>query len=263
MEKKTAVKIYLAPLTQKDHAQCEQLLNLYEHADKTRYSITKKPEEADIVLLTDGFFDNYGEAIFNNELLKRFTNKAFLLANVFRPLPLFRGIFTSAEKSIFNFGRIRSCSYTSGWSNFRNPFVEEHYLNNSLPPEKQYLFSFMGRNCDPSRDQIFKSSFKRKDIVIENTDSTFSLYQNNGNTRERQQYYYETLLQSKFALAPRGWSANSYRLFEAMMLGVAPVIISDEWILPEGPDWKSFSLIIPSKKVNKLEDEIVKNEHRY
>jgi hypothetical protein len=47
----------------------------------------------------------------------------------------------------------------------------------------------------------------------------------NGNIGTRA--YVKMLLQSKLALAPRGYGGSSFRLFEAMQLGVAPVVIGD------------------------------------
>lgn len=257
------LKILITNLSEKSDTQTKRLLGLFKNATQTKYAITNNPKDADFILVCDAFFDNYGEGILKNEILKKYTNKCFLLSNIDRPLPMFRGILTSAEKSFFNFGRIRSCSYTAALTNFRNPFIHEYFLNNEKPVEKKFLFSFIGRDSDPIRRAIFLNDFDRNDILIKNTENSFNLYNRNNDFSKEQQYYFETLLESKFALSPRGWGANSYRLFEAMMLGVAPVIISDEWILPKGPDWKSFSLIIPSKDINSLEKVIIENEYRY
>ena len=37
-----------------------------------------------------------------------------------------------------------------------------------------------------------------------------------------------------------------------MQLGVAPVIISDQWLLPKGPNWDAFSLVVKEKDVGEL-----------
>jgi hypothetical protein len=257
------LKILITNLGKKSDSQTKMVLQLFKIATLTQYAITNNPKEADLILVCDAYFDNYGEVILKNEILKNYTNKCFLLSNIDRPLPIFRGILTSAEKSFFNFGRVRSCSFTAALPNFKNPFIENHFRNNKKSIEKKFLFSFIGRDSDPIRRPIFQTDFHRNDILIENTENSFNLYNRNNDFLNKQEYYFETLLQSKFALCPRGWGANSYRLFEAMMLGVAPVIISDKWILPKGPDWKSFSLIIPSKHINSLEKVIIENEYRY
>jgi len=38
------------------------------------------------------------------------------------------------------------------------------------------------------------------------------------------------------------------RLFEAMSLGVAPVLISDRYVLPRGPAWDTFLVRIPERR---------------
>ena len=37
------------------------------------------------------------------------------------------------------------------------------------------------------------------------------------------------------------------RLFEAMRLGVAPIIASDDWVYPRGPDWSACSVVIKER----------------
>ena len=50
-------------------------------------------------------------------------------------------------------------------------------------------------------------------------------------------------------VCPRGVGTSTYRLFEAMEAGRAPVLLADQWVAPEGPDWSSFLLRIPEKRV--------------
>jgi hypothetical protein len=68
--------------------------------------------------------------------------------------------------------------------------------------------------------------------------------------RDRLDYYrrYAELTKaSKFVLCPRGIGASTIRLFETMRMGRVPVILSDEWVAPEGPAWDKFSLRVPEK----------------
>jgi len=196
-----------------------------------------------------------------NKVLKKYTNKCFVLSNVDRPVTIYRGLYGSAEKSFFNFGRIRSCSYTDVHEPFKNSFIAQHNFNDVLP--KEYLFSFIGRNCHESRRRIFEKEFIRKDIFIEDSTEIFNLYEKETRVLAREKFYYETLLKSKFSLCPRGWGATSYRLFESMQLGVAPVIISDEWVFPKGPKWDQFSIIIKTRELPQLEQIIADKEDRY
>jgi hypothetical protein len=57
---------------------------------------------------------------------------------------------------------------------------------------------------------------------------------------------------SKFALCPRGAGVSSIRLFEAMSIGVAPIIVADGWVPPVGPRWDRFALFVPERDVRHL-----------
>jgi len=60
--------------------------------------------------------------------------------------------------------------------------------------------------------------------------------------------YYQSIIDSKFVLCPRGGSPSSVRIFETLAAGRIPVIISDDLILPL-PDigWDKFSIRVPEK----------------
>lgn len=257
------LSIYIDSLEKHERTQANKLLSFYSFADKNKYRITVDPKSADIILICDVRFDNYGEYVRINPLIRKNINKCFILSNNDRPLSIFRGILTSAEKSIINFDRIRSCSYNAYSDSFKNSFITNHIPLKKETPKKKYLFSFIGRDCNLIRRQIFEMAFHRKDILIEDSGNTFNVYDKDVNAGNRQKYYYDIMLQSKFALCPAGWSANSYRLFEAMSLGIVPVIISDDWILPKGPQWKDFSLIIRKKDIQNLEDIILEKESEF
>jgi hypothetical protein len=66
--------------------------------------------------------------------------------------------------------------------------------------------------------------------------------------------YVEQILNSSFALCPRGWSPTTYRLFEVMALGRCPVIISDEWVPIEGIEWQECSVRIAESDIRRIPD---------
>jgi hypothetical protein len=61
--------------------------------------------------------------------------------------------------------------------------------------------------------------------------------------------YGQIISKSKFVLCPRGYASSTWRLFETMKAGRVPVIISDQWVAPEGPQWETFSLRIKEKEI--------------
>ena len=61
-------------------------------------------------------------------------------------------------------------------------------------------------------------------------------------------------LESKFVLCPRGYGASSFRLYEAMQLGVVPVYISDRFWLPftHELNWNEFCVLITEHHIENL-----------
>jgi hypothetical protein len=101
--------------------------------------------------------------------------------------------------------------------------------------------------------------------LIENSARVFDIWAVQGSDvrLQRQKYYCEMLLRSKFSLCPRGSGPSSIRLFESMQLGVAPVIISDVWRPPRGPRFHEFSITIKEKHVGELERIVRSYESSY
>jgi hypothetical protein len=67
-----------------------------------------------------------------------------------------------------------------------------------------------------------------------------------------QSRYIDEIRGARFSLCPRGLSPSSYRLYESMQLGRCPVVISDDWIAPNGPDWERFAIFVPESKIDQL-----------
>ena len=47
---------------------------------------------------------------------------------------------------------------------------------------------------------------------------------------------------------------SSFRVYEALSAGRVPVIISDDWVAPTGPDWSRFSVRWPEERVAELRE---------
>lgn len=101
--------------------------------------------------------------------------------------------------------------------------------------QKRYRASFAGRlHTHPFRGAMANALADRQDVLIK--DGDFG-----------EQAFVETLLASYLALCPRGYS-SSFRFYEAMQLGVAPLMISDWDIRPFKRliDWDACSLYASS-----------------
>jgi hypothetical protein len=232
----------------------KRLIELYEISDK-RYELVDDPDEANVILVGSERTDSWGEHIFDNEVVWKFPDKAFTIHDGDYPIFLHHGVYSSNRISSLSHGRIRTGAYTLTSKNKINPFIHKHVSTEADLKRKEYLFSFLGRNSHPIRENLFSHKFKRSDIYIEDT-SHFNVWLFEAKSAfgvERQSFYYEILLNSKFALCPRGAGTGSMRLFEAIKLGIPPVILSDGWIPPKGPAWSEFSIFVKEKEFADLE----------
>ena len=75
--------------------------------------------------------------------------------------------------------------------------------------------------------------------------------------------YRQTMARSKFVLCPRGAGASSYRLYETLAGGRVPVIISDEWVAPNGVDWQSCAVRVREGEVAGLPTRLASLEEAW
>eukprot|EP00941_MAST-03F_sp_MAST-3F-sp1_P005539 g5539.t1 len=68
--------------------------------------------------------------------------------------------------------------------------------------------------------------------------------------------YLNDMLLSKFCLCPPGWASWTPRVFESILLGCIPVVVSDYNVLPFESfiNYKDFSVFIPEKNANRLKE---------
>lgn len=245
----------------------EETLRAFFPSNDPELVLTEDPRTADIILLGNPRLENDWEKVRKNEILRKFPEKTYLLSDGDEVRRFCQGIFTPLTRSRANLGRFRSASYFLFHSDFKNPFVERwyaerHVRTNSAPP-KEYLASFSGRNCIPLRGRLLEMKWRRPDIFVRDTSQTFNAFVHHAEGKgPAQEAYFNVALRSKFMLCPRGNGAASIRFFEAMQLGVAPVLISDDWVLPEGPDWTKCMLQIPENQLDRLETFLEQNESR-
>jgi hypothetical protein len=118
-----------------------------------------------------------------------------------------------------------------------------------------YLFSFMGSVRNASiRGKL--AGLRHPRSFFQDTSRDFERILNRRmDRRERLDYdrrYAELTKASKFILCPRGLSASSIRLFETMRMGRVPVILSDAWIPPLGPEWTKFSVRVRERDFEEI-----------
>jgi hypothetical protein len=243
----------------------ETLIREFFPKNDPALALTDDPHAADIILIGNIRSENDYEKLRANELIRRFPAKAFVVHDGDEVLRYSQGVLTSLTRSPWNLGRFRSGSYSLFHRDFKNPFIERWFAErkhaSTPPPTKKYLASFFGRNCLPLRGQLLALKWTRGDIFIRDTTHHFDNFTHHPLGKgPAQEAYFNVASQSKFILCPRGNGASSIRFFEAMQLGAVPVLISDDWVLPLGPDWKKCILRIPERALDTLETTLIAHE---
>ena len=70
----------------------------------------------------------------------------------------------------------------------------------------------------------------------------------------------ELIGRSAFPVCPRGRGSASIRLFEALRVGRAPVIVSDDWFPPPFVDWNACSIRVAERDVRRLPEILRERE---
>ena len=243
--------------------QYDGLRQLFESSEPRLHEWVDDPRDADLIFLTNAQ-QKSGQVLEKHPIPKLYPEKCFLLSEQWEPPFLMAGIYANAPRTMLGRGRFRTGSYALHHPDFRNPFIDRYdYAKESGQRQPDLLASFLGRNCHPVREQLFAMKFPSGKILIQDTSDFDAFKHGSDGKTERQRHYFELCLRSKFILCPRGAGPNSIRLFEALKLGIAPIIISDAWIPCEGPQWEKFALFVPEKDLVRLESILKISEPLY
>ena len=112
----------------------------------------------------------------------------------------------------------------------------------------KYIASFMGyMPIDPIRKKMFEILQGTEGFYLEDVHYPRSSYK-------------DVMLQSKYALCPRGCGNTSFRLYEAMQMGTEPLYLTDDPWLPEG--LQGIVPIIKSTEIESLRNLKLEGEDR-
>lgn len=254
------MKIYLTSASPNKIEQCKKLEKLW-HLSSKRHSLCHQVEEADLIIVTDISGHHWFQDLRENKNIKN-PSKCFVLADGDIPMPLLHGIYTSNHRGLKFKSRFRTGAYNLFSEQVHNPFILQS-SGNAYLYSKKFLYSFVGQDSSFIRKKLFQMKPNREDVLISNSTSYFNAYNHQESHLKHQERYSDIIMHSKFALCPKGTSGASIRLFEVMKMGVAPVIISDDWILPSGPQWEECSIIIKEKNLNQIDHLLERQEKNY
>lgn len=217
----------------------------------SRYFVEAPPGGADLIL----FGTDEIAYLSRNPLFKAFRPICLCVTETDIPTFFMPGLYAANRRMTLTCSRTKTMHYVIS---AKSSFNEEVRRLMGEDRSRRYLYTFMGGTNSWARRRLLKHVPQRGDTLLRATDSYNHWDKQAAPDRSRaaKRDYAETLASSKFALCPRGCGLSSYRLFEAMSLGVAPVIIADGWQPIETIDW-SFALFVPERRIRDL-DSIVR-----
>jgi hypothetical protein len=162
-----------------------------------------------------------------------------------RPTGRFSGFYCSLPSVLYDRNRHRTICYPIAF----NEMVEEFSQNDA-----KYDFGFVGGITAGTRERLvrfLKSREGQDNSMYKIQGVDWSRVSERTGDRVKEEYV-EFLRATKFILCPRGYGVGTARLFEAMKAGRVPVIISDDYVVPIGIDWRSCSIVIREDKLTTI-----------
>jgi len=206
-----------------------------------RHRLTTDIDQAHAILFVEN--SRYHEDAFfsrlkNCRLVQKRRQLCFMYNEHDRPWYVLPGLYCSMPQRWFDRTRQSATRYIR----LLNPV-------DSCPSDQpDILFSFMGNSQNPVRQRLLQLKSSR--AIIEDTSSFnafFAKERTNNHAR-----YADVLRRSKFVLCPRGSGTSSIRLFETLRAGRVPIIISDQWVAPDGPNWSNCSARVRERDIAEI-----------
>lgn len=216
------------------------------------HTLTDDPATADLILFVERAHapGSYMQANRRHPYAHDYPNKTFVVNGRYYGVPFLPGVYGSVRTVDVRFpNRVRSAAYLEVCD-------FDHLTYDANVSDRPYLFSFVGaiETWPEARRPLLGLSGHPRGLIRDTSAQRHRLEEELGtfNVDSYHQQYVELCHDTKFVLCPRGDAVSSMRLFEALRLGRAPVIISDHWLPPEGPDWDAFSVRVAQDEIDAL-----------
>ncbi len=206
------------------------------------HALVEDPREADVVLFVETSIcaGQYFESVRTHPAYREHRRKCYVYCATDEIVPLVPGVFPSIARE----------NYLPAWTRAGGYIGVREGERLKFDPERRpaRLFSFVGSSANHRvRGELLRLS--HPDALIVDTDKAPGASATSADPDDR---YRDALLDSAFVLCPRGGGPSTFRLMETMMMGRAPVIISDAWCPPTGPSWKQFSVRVAERDVQRI-----------
>lgn len=204
--------------------------------------LTDDPDEADLVLFTQASMLPWQRRpILEHPTRLRHRDRSIVYDPGDRPWCAMPGIYTSMPSRAFRSPFQEAWGYAD---------IEESRFVPLRTADRDLLFSFVGSLTHRCREPLLRLRHPRG--VVDRTDGFVYWDPDSPAFVARRERFDDLLGRASFVLCPRGHGTASFRLFEVMAAGRVPVIISDDWVPPIGPDWSTFTLRIAEGDLERL-----------
>lgn len=237
----------------------DELQRMQDAAAADRFGLhhcTDDPAAADVVIFVENCSTiEHLLEVRAHPVYRAHREKCFLFARHDYPIPFLPGVYASLPARWHHPARTRTGPYLKA---FAHDFLR--YDDGHTP--RDFLYSFSGKtSTDPIRTALFELDHERQSLF----DTSPYWPYGDLSPAERETLhtrYVDTILRSKFVLCPRGQGTSSIRLFESLRMGRPPVIIADDWVPPDGPDWSRCSVRVPEADIHRIPERLEKLEPR-
>lgn len=217
----------------------------------SQHVVCDADEDPDIVLFTQAhqYLDDWRLRVFRNHPLRTsHPGRCFIYDERSFPWCSLPGLYVSMPSHSFSPYQ-RAVPYA---------WLDDAPFSAVRAEPTDLLFSFAGAPTHPARRPIFELSHPRG--LVEDTSGFLFNRSDAPNFVTQRQRFVDLVARSKFVLCPRGHATSSIRLYEVMAAGRIPVIISDAWVPPKGPDWDSFAIWCRESEVADLPRRLEREE---
>jgi hypothetical protein len=213
-------------------------------------TLTFDPEIADYILFVDCHVvgnKGYADRIRASDLFDLYREKIYVYDQTDNPRLGLPGLYVSMPKQLFDAKYMRSVPY------FHYEIDKIDFLDGMSSAKSQYA-TLIG---DASTSPVRRNLFKAQTDCVNKTDTSNIGFHDYSDTRPSEQEltnhlvrYCENIRSAKFSICPRGFGTSSFRLYESIMLGTIPVVLSDDFVPPTALSALSSYICIPERDIS-------------
>ena len=234
----------LATSAYKTHDLLDAFIEMAANDKFDKHSLCTSAEEADIIVFVENtHFDDYlYSKVRQHPLVQQYREKTFMYNETDKPWSALPGLYCSMPRRFFQHSKQVASPYLCT----PNEFIKDVHTWNV---EKRWLFSFVGSTSHRCRHDVV--ALTDDGSGVQDT-SDFNVWDCTIDTKAAQgKNFAQTMAESKFMLCPRGIGTSSYRLFETLEAGVAPVIIANQWVPTPHINW-DFAVRVDERDIKSI-----------